>query len=49
MKPVQDLSNEELLAEIDTYKPEKAEKGSRRFELGRGLARRIKDKTIKFT
>lgn len=50
MKPVQDLSNEELLAEVDEHKLNYEEmliKESRRFELGKELARRLKEKTIK--
>lgn len=49
MKPVQDLSNEELLAENAKYKPwyqEQLDKDLRRFELGKELARRLKEKTI---
>lgn len=50
MKSVQDLSNEELLAEIDKYKPWTEGEGvkEKRFKLGKELARRIKEKTIKF-
>jgi hypothetical protein len=50
MKPVQDLSNAELLAEVDEHKLNYEEmliKESRRFELGKELARRLKEKTIK--